>query len=973
MIYDELYKKYQKLLIENERLRKENRLYRERYGEVVDSEKSISINVSGDGSQYTSVCQANRIKTEPENNLKVNKNSTRGEKLNLFKSLFAGRNDVYAHRWKSKAGKSGYSPVCTNEWVHGLCQKPKIKCANCKYRKFATLSDLVIESHLTGKEIIGTYPMLPDDTCKFLVIDFDDGNWQEDVTVVRKVCTKKGIPVYVERSRSGNGAHMWFFFNDKIEAAIARKFGTVLLTYSMNERHEIGFESYDRLFPNQDTMPKGGFGNLIALPLQKSARLNGNSLFVDGNFEPYKDQWEYLYDVKRLKLIDLEKTISDLSRGKDLGNLEDYSDDEKPWEKSVKNTTLSLIDFPERISVVKANMLYVKKEGISQKALNQIKRLAAFKNPEFYKAQAMRLPIYNKPRVIAISDETEQYICIPRGCEEKLNSLLDQAGVYVEYIDERNTGKSINVEFNGQLREEQKIAVQKLLEYDTGILSATTAFGKTVIGARLISERKVNTLILVHTRQLLDQWKERLKQFLIINEELTKQEKKRGLKKELSIIGQIGGGKNNANGIIDIAVMQSLVKKGEVKELVKDYGMVIVDECHHVAAFSYEQILKSVFAKFVYGLTATPIRQDGQHPITFMCCGNIRYSVNARLQAEQRPFEHYVIPRITPVKMLRANENIEISINEVFANVIDSQIRNNLIVEDIISNIKEGRNLLVLTERTEHIKTLHDMLENKIKNIFILTGRASAKKRKEITEELSSIADDENVLLIATGKYIGEGFDYPRLDTLLLTFPISWKGRLHQYAGRLHRLHEGKKEVYVFDYVDIHVRVLEKMYQKRLKGYASIGYKIKSDMKDMDNISIIFDNTNFLSTFISDIAAATQQIDIVSPFISKRRTAHMLKLLAVAIENNVKVNIVTRPIDDFKEKDKVYLEQLHTMIEAAGINIVCKRQIHQKFAVIDNRIVWYGSINFFSYGQAQESVMRLFSLEIANELLNSIT
>jgi superfamily II DNA or RNA helicase len=969
MTYDELYKKYQALLKENEKLKKENNIYRQQYGPIMDNKQDIMIGDSDNNLHDKDHININNMK---ENSTKINMNSSPEEKISLFISLFAGRKDVYAHRWESKTGKTGYSPVCTNEWVKSLCEKPKVKCFNCKNRTFAELTESVIKDHLMGNEVIGVYPMLLDETCKFLVIDFDGRDWQKDVTTVRQVCTEKSIPLYVERSRSGKGAHIWFFFEEEIAASIARKFGTAILTYAMDKRHEISFESYDRLFPNQDTMPKGGLGNLIALPLQKLAREEGNSVFINESFIPYNDQWEYLSSIRKIKLSELEKYILDLLSGSELGTFGDYSDEE-PWKKKTVQPALSLTDFPESISIIKANMIYIKKDGLSQKILNKIKRLAAFKNPDFYKAQAMRLPTYNKPRIISLSEETGQYLCIPRGCEEKLNSMFEEAETEIEYIDERNTGSAINVQFNGQLREKQKEAVNKLLKYDTGILSATTAFGKTVVGANLISERKVNTLIIVHTRQLLEQWKDRLKEFLIINEELPKTKKKRGRKKGKNIIGQIGGGKNTTNGIIDIALMQSLVKEGEVKELVKDYGMVIVDECHHAASFSYEQILKEVLAKYVYGLTATPIRRDGHHPIIFMCCGDIRYRISPQAQAKKRPFEHFVIPRISSLKMpLIDDSKTTTSINKVFAYVSENQIRNNLIVEDIITNIKTGRNILVLTERTAHVQKLYDMLKSEVNNIFILTGRLSAKKRRETNEKLKNIPESENVLIIATGKYIGEGFDYPRLDTLFLAFPISWKGKLQQYAGRLHRLYEGKRDVYIYDYVDIHIRVLEKMYQKRLKGYASIGYKVKSELQEKDEINIIFDNTNFLNEFISDITAASKEIFIVSPYISKRKTAEMLKLLSGTIQNNIKVTIITRPPEDFTGNQRYNISKLHTMIKATGINLILIEQLYQKFAVIDNRIAWYGDINFLSYGKAQESVMRLNSLEVANELLGSV-
>lgn len=528
--------------------------------------------------------------------------------------------------------------------------------------------------------------------------------------------------------------------------------------------------------------------------------------------------------------------------------------------------------------------------------------------------------------------------------------------------------------FNGELREEQEAAADAMLKYDTGVLSATTGFGKTVIGAKLIAERKANTLIIVHTQQLLDQWRERLSQFLVINEVLEVEDtnKRRGRKKNFGVIGQIGAGKNNLNGIIDIAIMQSLVRKGEVKELVKDYGMVLVDECHHVSAFSFEQILKNVTAKYVYGLTATPIRKDGHHPIIFMQCGPIRYKVDARKQAEKRPFEHYVIPRFTSFRKPVCQDEKEWSIAEIYSEISTSQIRNELIINDVINCVKEGRNPIVLTERTAHVEMLADALKEKVSNVIILTGRMSAKEKKAEIEKLSSIPKESSVVIVATGKFVGEGFDEPRLDTLFLAMPISWKGTLQQYAGRLHRIYENKNEVQIYDYVDVHIGVLERMYEKRLKGYASIGYSAKSESKPFETINSIYNNNNFLTVFSNDIFSAKHEILIVSPFISKRRLSQMLKLLMATIKNCDKVKVITRPETDFKEKDKDGLKEMYESIRAFGIEIIFKANIHQKFAIIDKKTVWYGSINLLSYGSSEESVMRLESINIANELLGTV-
>jgi len=456
-----------------------------------------------------------------------------------------------------------------------------------------------------------------------------------------------------------------------------------------------------------------------------------------------------------------------------------------------------------------------------------LKRLAAFSNPEFYKAQAMRMPTGQLPRIISCSEEIAEYLAIPRGCEADLNVISEKLGLAIDCIDKTNHGKKIDVEFTGALRDEQSLAIGKLLEFDTGVLCGTTAFGKTVVAIRLIAERKVNTLILVDKVSLVSQWEKRLREFLSINETLPDANingvKKRGRKKVKTIIGQLGAGKDNLSGIIDIAVMQSLNRKGVVKECVKDYGMIIVDECHHVSAFSFEKVLKSVNAKYVYGLTATPSRKDGHHPIIFMQCGPIRYRDDAKKQAEQRPFEHFVIPRFTTLRVPLDKDEKNVSIQELYAEIVDCEMRNQLIIDDVVKNYESGRNSVVLTERTAHVELLAKRLSRRIPEVISLTGGKGTKESREILQRITDTPADKQLTLVATGKYIGEGFDEPRLDTLFLTMPISWKGTLQQYAGRLHRLFENKKEVQIYDYVDIHVSKLERMYHKRLNGYASIG------------------------------------------------------------------------------------------------------------------------------------------------------
>lgn len=972
--------KYEALLIENDKLRAEVGTLKAELAALSHPielatekvETASAENISG----IPSYVITDRAKMNPDR--KVNQQSGSGDKIKLFKSLFRGRSDVYAKRWQNSKGQSGYSPACLNEWKSGICNKPRIKCYECSNKSFEILNNSVVEEHLKGKITAGLYPMCQDDTCYLLAIDFDDDGWQKDISVLRNTCSELNMPFAAERSRSGNGAHLWFFFEDPIPAASARKFGSALLTYSMNKRHEIKFKSYDRFFPNQDTMPKGGIGNLIALPLQMVPRKKGNSVFIDEQLEPYPDQWDFLSSVRKLsegELASLTKRLSIFGAGNDLGILRrDDTDTPRPWQK-VASISLKKDDFPEKPRVVKANMIYVLKEGVSQRGLNALKRLAAFKNPEFYKAQAMRLPTYNKPRIISCSDETDEYLCLPRGCLPEIQSLLSKLNLEPIISDETTRGRSVNIEFNGTLRDEQLPAVSELMRFDNGVLAAATAFGKTVVAAKLIAERKTNTLVLVHRKQLLSQWVKKLSEFLTIKEEVPQPEKKRGRPKRLSIIGQIGGGKDSPTGIVDVGIMQSLYRDNEVSERVRNYGMVIVDECHHVPAFSFEQVLKNVHARYVYGLTATPVRLDGHHPIIFMHCGPMRYKVDAKSQLV--PFDHYVIPRFTSF-VIPVDSNVSVpdkkepGIQELYSELASSEMRNRLIASDVIANYEAGRSSLVLTERTSHVETLASMIRERVADVIPLTGKYGTRRTREALQMISDAPQRNPLTIVATGKYIGEGFDEPRLDTLFLAMPISWRGTLQQYVGRLHRTHEDKKEVQVYDYVDTHVRMFEKMYNKRLSGYASFGYKIKGDAVAPESANFIFDTSSFYPVYCGDIDNAYGTIFIISPFVLRRRIMKFREQLRRAIDKNIKVTIMTRPCEDFKEKDRPELSETLNILRRDGVNLLFKSGVHQKFAIIDERIVWYGSINLLSFGSSEETMMRLESSNIASELLKSV-
>lgn len=742
---------------------------------------------------------------------------TSEDKVRLFRELFRGRGDLFPTRFESrKTGKRGYAPACANKFVRGLCELPKVKCGDCRNQAFLPMDDAAALAHLQGRHVMGVYPLLADGTCWFLAIDFDEGTWAEDVRAFQETCRDVGLPVAVERSRSGNGAHAWFFFSEPVSAAAARRMGCYLVTETMSRRHELAMGSYDRLFPSQDTLPKGGFGNLIALPLQRESRKRGNTVFLDEQLLPYPDdqQWACLAAVPKIDRRTVETIAGEATRlGRVMGlrPVEPTDADEAtPWERlpSGKTAVARIAGpLPECVRAVLCQRLFVEKADLSSPLLDRIKRLAAFQNPEFYEKQRMRLSTALTPRVISCAEDLAGHVALPRGCRSGLEQLLREHDVPLEIEDKRVSGEPVSFRFHGRLTPAQGEAARALLAHDTGVFVAPPGIGKTVVGIYLVAERACGTLVLVHRRPLLDQWRAQLSLFL----EIDPRE-----------IGQIGGGKRSANGRLDVAMIQSLVRGERVADVVSGYGQVIVDECHHVPAASFERVLAAAKARFVVGLTATLRRRDGHDPIATMQLGPVRFVIDPRSQAAKRPFAQRLIVRETAFWM--GSQIAPPVIQEFYALLAVDERRNDLIFDDVVACLEEGRSPILLTERRDHLEHFAERLRKFARHVVVLHGGMGARLRRAAAAQLAAIPAGEERLVLATGRYAGEGFDDSRLDTLFLALPISWRGTLEQYAGRLHRLHPGKTEVRIFDYVDRQVPVLLRMFEKRLRGYRSIGY-----------------------------------------------------------------------------------------------------------------------------------------------------
>lgn len=733
---------------------------------------------------------------------------TAEEKLAIFKRLFTGRADVFARHWQSqKTGKSGYAPACDSEWVSGVCEKPRVKCGECTQQAFTALTDGVLLDHLRGRHVVGLYPMAQNETCRLLAVDFDKEDWTEDVPAFVETSRTFGLVPAVERSRSGQGAHVWFFFAEPVPARLARNLGTGLITATMGRSRGLSMQSYDRLFPNQDTMPRAGFGNLIALPLQYHARQLGNSVFVDDGFTPHANQWDYLDSLPSLELNQVQELSRDIARdGSPSAPIGSVPGGGASLFEDSRVRTAGTEPVPPDVEARLAQRLLIDKAALPSRLIGEIRKLAAFPNPEFYKRQALRLSIARTPRMIVCAEDLPGQIGLPRGCVAPLQQLLSEHGCTLRIEDHRSIGIPLEVQFNGDLTPTQTRATASIVEHDTGVLVAPPGAGKTVMAIDLIARRARSTLILVHRAQLLEQWHARLSMFLSVDPRE---------------IGRLGAARNRLNGSLDVATLQSLVRRDGLEELLGSYGHVVVDECHHVPAVSFEKVMQAVRARYVTGLTATPQRRDGHHPIIHYQLGPIRHSIDLKQLTGERQFKHRLVVRETGFTVDDAKSS---SIQDIYSQLAVNRARNDAILNDVISSVEAGRSPIVLTERRDHLELLAAGLRGFARHVVVLRGGMRTAELREAAELLSSIKDDEERVLLATGRFLGEGFDDSRLDTLFLTMPVSWKGTLVQYAGRLHRPHPGKSEVQVHDYVDAGVPMLARMFEKRLKGYGLMGY-----------------------------------------------------------------------------------------------------------------------------------------------------
>lgn len=904
----------------------------------------------------------------------------------FFVMFCRGRKDVYDLRYTNpKTGKNGYYTQCFNRWDRDchIQKRDGVRCKDCELRAYKPITLPLIKAHMmgtnpNGNDVVAIYPMLENNLCQLLVFDFDnhakgaeqddhaniDDSWKEEINALRRICKKLDVDAVVERSRSGRGAHLWIFFKEMIPARLARRFGFALLEKGAESVNLKSFRYYDRMIPTQDVLPDGGLGNVIALPLQGLALKSGNSAFVDDNWNAYEDQLKVLAGTRRLTRQEIEDYLSLWysagAAGEDDGN-------DTPWDKS---TEIESGGVEGVVHIVLSDSIYIDSSGMTNKTKRQLRRMATFSNKQYFQNQAMDIPNYDASRFIYLGRDAGKYIVMPRGLREEILKKLDDARVRYEVEDKRTVGRKLNISFKGDLRDSQIPAVETMLKNETGILHAATAFGKTVVCCDMIARRSVSTLILVDRVDLMNQWLKRLDEFLDINEDLPEYQTKSGrTRKRKTLIGNLQGAHDTLTGIVDVAMIRSLKKKDGFHPMLKEYSQVYFDECHHAASDSAIEVLQEINAKYVYGVTATPKRGDGKEKINEFLLGPIRYRFTAKDRAEEQNIDHLVYPRFT--KTVKPHHLSKTPYgNEAFELIRNNDARDEQIIRDVVECVQAGRTPVILTKYVDHAKKLSARLKEYADRLILLTGANGTKVRRVQVEELNNVDDVESLILVGTGSLLGEGFDYPRLDTLFMATPVSGENVVEQYVGRLNRDYEGKENVIVYDYVDSHIPKFDKMFASRMKAYKKIGYELCVNMDgEKQKVNAIYDIENYAEVYWRDLEEAKFSIIVSSPTINNQKVNHIIKVLGKRLELGIKATVVTWHPDSYKYgRDDTRME-LMERLRKAGFEIRLVEDLCEHYAVIDDEIVWYGSMNLLSKEDADDNLMRVCSREIAEELL----
>ena len=958
-------------------LEDENRLLKERLEEAGVSYANI---VSGDAEGVVELY-------DPDQGARIKKFDVTDKIASDFFMMFCrGRKDVYDLRYTNpKTGKNGYYSQCFNRWDRGchIQKKDGVRCKDCELRAYKPVTLPLIKAHMNGtdpngNDVVAIYPMLENNLCQLLVFDFDnhakgaeqedyaniDDGWKEEINALRRICKNLNVDAVVERSRSGRGAHLWIFFKEMVPARLARRFGFALLEKGAESVNLKSFKYYDRMIPTQDALPEGGLGNVIALPLQGMALKSGNSAFIDENWNAYEDQLNVLAGTRRLTRQGIEDY---LSLWYSTGSISEDNGTDAPWDK---NSEIEAGSVKGVVRIVLADRIYIDSTGMSNKTKRQLRRMATFSNKQYFQNQAMDMPNYDESGFIYLGSDEGKYIVLPRGLREEILKKFDNAGISYKIEDKRTKGQELNISFRGELRESQIPAVETMLENETGILHAATAFGKTVVCCDMIARRGISTLILVDRADLMNQWIKRLEGFLDIDEELPEYQTKTGrTRKRKSLIGNLQGAHDTLTGIVDVAMIRSLKKKDGFHPKLKEYAQVYFDECHHAASDSAIEVLQEINAKYVYGVTATPKRGDGKEKINEFLLGPIRYRFTAKDRAEEQNINHLVYPRFTRTVKPHHLSKTPYG-NDAYELIRNNDVRDEQIIRDVADCVQAGRTPVVLTKYVDHAKKLSERLKTYADRLILLTGANGTKARRAQVEELNKVDNSDSLILVGTGSLLGEGFDFPRLDTLFMATPVSGENVVEQYVGRLNRDYDGKENVIVYDYVDSHIPKFDKMYSARMKAYKKIGYELCVNMDgEKQKANAIYDIENYAETYWKDLEEANSAVVVSSPRLNNQKVDRIIKILGKRRELGVKVTIVTWHPDAYKYgKDDVRME-LMERLRKAGFEIRLVEESCEHYAVIDNEIVWYGSVNLLSKEDTEDNLMRVCSKDIAAELL----
>ena len=962
-----------------------------RIQELEDEDRLLKERLNEAGVSYADIVSGNAEGVvelyDPDQGTRIKKFDVTDKIASDFFMMFCrGRKDLYDLRYTNpKTGKNGYYTQCFNRWDRGchIQKKDGVRCKNCELRAYKPVTLPLIKAHMNGtdpngNDVVAIYPMLENNLCQLLVFDFDnhakgaeqedyaniDDSWKEEINALRSICKNLNVDAVVERSRSGRGAHLWIFFKEMVPARLARKFGFALLEKGAESVNLKSFKYYDRMIPTQDALPEGGLGNVIALPLQGLALKSGNSAFVDENWNAYEDQLKVLAGTRRLTRQEIEDY---LSLWYSTGFTSEDNGTDAPWDK---NSEIEAGSVKGMVRIVLADRIYIDSSGMSNKTKRQLRRMATFSNKQYFQNQAMDMPNYNESRFIYLGSDEGKYIVLPRGLREEILKKFDNAGISYKIEDKRTKGRKLNISFKGELRESQIPAVETMLENETGILHAATAFGKTVVCCDMIARRGISTLILVDRADLMNQWIKRLEEFLDIDEELPEYQTKTGrTRKRKSLIGNLQGAHDTLTGIVDVAMIRSLKKKDEFHPKLKEYAQVYFDECHHAASESAIEVLQEINAKYVYGVTATPKRGDGKEKINEFLLGPIRYRFTAKDRAEEQNIDHLVYPRFTRTVKPHHLSKTPYG-NDAYELIRNNDVRDEQIIRDVADCVQAGRTPVVLTKYVDHAKKLSERLKTYADRLILLTGANGTKVRRAQVKELNEVDDSDSLILVGTGSLLGEGFDFPRLDTLFMATPVSGENVVEQYVGRLNRDYDGKENVVVYDYVDSHIPKFDKMYAARLKAYKKIGYELCVNMDgEKQKANAIYDIENYAETYWKDLEEANSAVVVSSPRLNNQKVDRIINMLGKRRELGVKVTIVTWHPDAYKYgKDDVRME-LMERLRKAGFEIRLVEESCEHYAVIDNEIVWYGSVNLLSKEDAEDNLMRVCSKDIAAELL----